>query len=239
MKVLAVIPAHLKSTRIPRKLLLPGRRSASIIVDTIKAAKACNFDKVVVATPDIEIADAAIAHGAECYRTSGDHRNGTERTCEAVAGLQNRGWQYDVVVNWQAEWPTITDHIIAACLLETGFGIWTPVSRGGPDWPEVKVVKSFDNRALYFTRNALVGTDPVYRHLGIYLFKPDVLLKYRTMAPGLLERSERLEQLRWLEHGFLVGAVPVEAGPDIFGIDEHLAYETYRDSRTNQTRWSG
>ncbi len=239
MSVLIVIPARYASTRYPGKPLaeLTGAtgQSRSLIERSWRAACAVGgVDRVVVATDDDRIKDAAEAFGAEVVMTSPHCANGTERCAEAHHVL---GGGYEIVVNLQGDAP-LTPHWFVENLVEglrgaPDAGIATPVLRcdgaalnglladrkagrvGG-----TTAVFSADNHALYFSKEVIpfiaeTFTDeqatPVFHHVGVYAYRPDALESYPTWPTGPLERLEGLEQLRFMENGGAVLCVEVEA----------------------------
>lgn len=239
MSVLIAIPARFASTRYPGKPLaeLKGAtgKSLSLIERSWRAATAVDgVDRVVVATDDDRIKDAAKAFGAEVVMTSTDCANGTERCAEAHAAL---GGGYDIVVNLQGDAP-LTPHWFVESLVQglksaPNAGIATPVLRcdgatlnallgdrkagrvGG-----TTAVFASNHHAMYFskevvpfTSNTYSETDmtPVFHHVGVYAYRPDALAAYPTWPTGPLERLEGLEQLRFMENGRSVLCVEVQA----------------------------
>ena len=192
------------------------------------------MDRVVVATDDTRISDAAEAFGAEVVMTSENCANGTERCAEAHAAL---GGGYDIVVNLQGDAP-LTPHwfvesLVQGLLDDPQAEIATPVLRcdgatlnslledrragrvGG-----TTAVFGTDNRGLYFSKEVIPYTGkafdeadptPVFHHVGVYAYRPDALSQYADWPTGPLERLEGLEQLRFLENGRAVLCVEVEA----------------------------
>jgi 3-deoxy-manno-octulosonate cytidylyltransferase (CMP-KDO synthetase) len=239
MSVLVVIPARYASTRYPGKPLvaLTGATGAkrSLIERSWRAASAVGgVDRVVVATDDDRIREAAEAFGAEVVMTSTACANGTERCAEAHAAL---GGGYDIVVNLQGDAP-LTPHWFVESLVEglraaPEAEIATPVLRcdgatlnalladrkagrvGG-----TTAVFAADHHALYFskevvpftsTRYAEADPTPVFHHVGVYAYRPAALADYPSWQQGPLEQLEGLEQLRFMENGRAVLCVEVEA----------------------------
>ena len=239
MSVLIVIPARFASTRYPGKPLaeLKGAtgKSLSLIERSWHAACAVNgVDRVVVATDDDRIKDAAIAFGAEVVMTSTECANGTERCAEAHAAL---GGDFDIVVNLQGDAP-LTPHWFVESLVQGLIDapqaeIATPVLRcdgatlnalladrkadrvGG-----TTAVFARDHRAMYFSKEVVPFTSktysetdvtPVFHHVGVYAYRPDALAAYPSWPSGPLEDLEGLEQLRFMENGRPVLCVEVEA----------------------------
>lgn len=239
MSVLIVIPARYASTRYPGKPLVAlkgaGGVSRSLIERSWLAARQVSgVDRVVVATDDDRIRDAAEGFGAEVVMTSSSCENGTERCAEAHAAL---GGGYEIVVNLQGDAP-LTPHWFVEALVQglrdaPEADIATPVLRcdgaalngfladrragrvGG-----TTAVFAADNRALYFSKEVIPYTGktyadedatPVFHHVGVYAYRPAALAAYPDWPVGPLERLEGLEQLRFMENGRGVLCVEVEA----------------------------
>lgn len=180
-----------------------------------RAAGASRVSSVIVATDDARIRDAVIAFGGVVQMTSPAHPSGTDRLAEVARGLV-----CDLVVNVQGDEPLVEpvliDQAIAAFDDEPGLAMSTLCSRlsdaaEAADPNVVKVVVDRHGYALYFSRAAIpyrglrAGPDvPALRHIGLYVYRRDVLLTLASLEPTPLERLERLEQLRALEHGFRI-----------------------------------
>ena len=192
------------------------------------------IDQVVVATDDARIEAAVHAFGAEVVMTSADCANGTERCAEALQKLDPAP---EIVVNLQGDAPLTPPWFIEALLgkmrARPEIGVATPVLRC-----DAQALASFladrragrvgattavfdaEGRALYFSKEVLPFTGralakgeicPVFHHVGVYAYRPDVLRRYVSMKPGPLELWEGLEQLRFMENGEDVHCVEVEA----------------------------
>jgi 3-deoxy-manno-octulosonate cytidylyltransferase (CMP-KDO synthetase) len=239
MSVLIVIPARYASTRYPGKPLvtLTGATgiAKSLIHRSWDAAMAVEgVDRVVVATDDDRIADAARGFGAEVVMTSTTCANGTERCAEAIDTL---GGAYDIVVNLQGDAPLtpawfISD-LVAGLRANPQADVATPVLRTEgqmlnallQDRREGRVggttaVFGADHNALYFSKEVIPYTGrsfpatdptPVFHHVGVYAYRPDALCAYADWSPGPLEQLEGLEQLRFLERGVPMLCVEVDA----------------------------
>lgn len=242
MPVLVVIPARLGSTRLPHKplQLLAGEplivRVARHVVD-MQAA-----DRVVVATDAEGVAKALEGTGIEAVYTRPDHQSGTDRVAE-VAGRQ--GFErFDVVVNVQGDEPFLPRRAVEGSIarVEGGDDVGTaaaPLDPGLVDDPaRVKVVCDVNGRALYFSRARIPhwrdgGPAPSgtwLQHLGVYAFKRQALDRWTRLEPTSLERAERLEQLRALQHGFTIGVALLDQ-PAPSGID------TPEDLRQAERHW--
>ena len=193
------------------------------------------FDAVVVATDSAQVADAARAFGAAVAMTRPEHPSGTDRVAEVAGRGEYAG--FPTIVNVQGDEPFVRrDHLQAAIDLVRGGGwdagtVATPI-RSLEEWREpstVKVVRTDDGGALYFSRapvpfarDAEPGPDDFagglfLRHVGIYSYRREALLRWVALPEGALERTERLEQLRPLAAGIRIGVAvgaPAEGGVD-------------------------
>ena len=225
MKVIAVIPARLASTRLPRKILreIAGRPMLAHVHD---ATRACSeLQDVIVATDSDEIAVLCRQNGWHCRLTSPAHRSGTERVHEIAQAIEA-----DVYINVQGDEPLARrEHLDVLLRLMEREGVEvgtlkTPCSAEDVNNPNaVKVVTALDGRALYFSRATIPfdrdGSGQVlyYKHLGFYAYRKAALDAFCTWPESDLERSERLEQLRFLDHGI---AIHVAETPfDTVGVD--------------------
>ena len=224
MKVVAVIPARLASTRLPRKML---REIAGepLIAWVYRAVEGCrSLDEVIVATDSEEILQCCQQRGFPVRMTSSAHRSGTERAHEISGALKA-----DVYLNIQGDEPLTRPEHVASLLaimgrpgVEVGT-LKTPAAEVDVDNPgAVKVVTDTSGRALYFSRATIPhdrdGTRPrYYKHLGLYAHTKKALDMFVGWPESSLERSERLEQLRFLENG-----VPIHVAEtpfDTVGVD--------------------
>lgn len=239
MSVLIVIPARYASTRYPGKPLVAlkgvnGRKQSLIERSWRAAGEVRNADRVVVATDDSRIRDAAEAFGAEVVMTSADCQNGTERCAEAHVAL---GGGYDMVVNLQGDAP-LTPHwfvedLIDALQADIKAQVATPVlqcdgralngflvDRKAGRVGGTTAVFARNRHALYFSKEVVPFTShtfsdddptPVFHHVGVYAYRPAALALYPEWPVGPLETLEGLEQLRFLENDRPVLCVVVEA----------------------------
>jgi 3-deoxy-manno-octulosonate cytidylyltransferase (CMP-KDO synthetase) len=242
VSVLVVIPARYASTRYPGKPLVPLRgatgQDKSLIQRTWEAAQGITTaTRVVVATDDDRIRDAAEGFGAEVVMTSEGARNGTERCADAVKRLLSAGAQgFDLVVNLQGDAPLtppwFIEHLIAGMRDAPHADLATPVLRcdgamlndlladrragrvGG-----TTAVFGSGNLGLYFSKEVIPFSaqtysddqpTPVFHHVGVYAYRPEVLAHYPYWESGPLEQLEGLEQLRFLERGRRVLCVEVD-----------------------------
>ncbi len=239
MSVLIVIPARYASTRYPAKPLAmlkgAGGVERSLIERSWRAAREVQgVDRVVVATDDDRIKDAAEAFGAEVVMTSVNCANGTERCAQAHTEL---GGGYDIIVNLQGDAPLtpswFVESLVQGLENDPGAGIATPVLRCDgaalnsllADRKAGRVggttsVFAADHKALYFSKEVIpfTATDfaqddatPVFHHVGVYAYRPDALAAYPSWPVGPLEQLEGLEQLRFMENGHTVLCVEVAA----------------------------
>jgi 3-deoxy-manno-octulosonate cytidylyltransferase (CMP-KDO synthetase) len=230
MKVIAVIPARLASTRLPRKMLreIGGRPLVVWVYQAVRSSPL--LADVIVATDSEEILEACRKHSCKARITSPKHRSGTERVHEIA-----RSVDAGVYINVQGDEPMIrTDHITA--LVELMKDPQIPVGTlKTPAAPEdiaspnaVKIVTDFTGRALYFSRSTIPydrdGSQAKYfKHLGIYAYRKAALEQFVNLPESSLERAERLEQLRFLENGIPIYAA--ETPYDSIGVDTQEDFE--------------
>jgi 3-deoxy-manno-octulosonate cytidylyltransferase (CMP-KDO synthetase) len=214
--VLAVVPVRMAAARFPGKPLanLGGR---PLVQWVYEAASRCPaFDQVVVATDDEELASRVRQFGGAVELTRSDHPSGTDR----VAEVAQRHPGAEVVVNVQGDQPFASTEMLTTLVEPYTSGeapamatLARPFSgpREHADPNVVKVVLDARGYALYFSRSPIPysadGSGGGYHHLGLYAFRRDALLEFPQLEPTPLERHERLEQLRALEHG-----VPIKVG---------------------------
>ena len=220
MKVIAVIPARLGSTRLPRKMLreIAGTPLIGVVYEAVRRSSLLN--DVMIATDSDEIMSVCRKHGWQARMTSPTHSSGTERVHEISADVLA-----DVYINVQGDEPMVRPEQIASLiqLMEnpaTQVGtLKTPASAEDISSPNaVKVVTDLNGRALYFSRAAVPydrnRSNPRYfKHLGLYAYRKPALDQFVNLPESSLERSERLEQLRFLENGIpiFVGETPYDS----------------------------
>lgn len=231
MKIVAVIPARLKSTRLPNKVLA-DIGGLSMLQRTYHAVKSTErFDQVIVATDSEEVMMHCIQHGMRAMITSEAHTSGTDRVAEVAQMIDA-----NIIVNVQADEPFIErDTIIALVDLMATESVeiatlCKPITETETllSYDVVKVVKDLFGKVMYFSRQAIpsvrdlpyrkwLGVQEYFQHLGIYAFRKDTLLVLSDLPPHAYETSEKLEQLRWLAHGKSIHIATVAS--DSFGID--------------------
>jgi 3-deoxy-manno-octulosonate cytidylyltransferase (CMP-KDO synthetase) len=224
MKAIAVIPARLASTRLPRKMLrqIAGKTLLAHVYEGVRSSLL--LDDVIVATDSEEILQVCRQHGWNARMTSSKHRSGTERVHEISDSVAA-----EVYLNVQGDEPLTRAEHIAAMLdlmkdpkVQVGT-LKTPASSADINNPNaVKVVSDAAGRALYFSRATIPfdrdAAKPLYfKHLGFYAYRKPALDRFCALPESLLERSERLEQLRFLENGIPIHLA--ETAYDTVGVD--------------------
>lgn len=221
MRIAAIIPARYHSTRLPAKPLqkLGGKSIIEWVYGAVKAV----VEDVVVATDDVRIAEEVERFGGCAIMTSEAHRSGTDRCAEALTKI---GGDYDIVVNVQGDEPFIRREHIEALIVcfnnpETEIATLAKPMTSAEDIADihnpnnVKVVTDLRGRALYFSRAAIPFQRDVeqsewskhhtyLKHIGIYAFRTQTLRDVTSLDTSSLEQTEKLEQLRWLEHGYYI-----------------------------------
>ena len=214
MTAIAVIPARLASTRLPRKMLreIAGQPLLAYVYRAV--ASSSLLDDVVIATVSAEILELCKKNNWHARMTSAEHRNGTERVREIAQSIAA-----DIYINVQGDEPLIRPEHITVLLdvmkdktVQVGT-LKAPASVSDiKNSNAVKVVTDTSGRALYFSRATIPfdrdGTRPrYYVHMGLYAYRKAALDRYSSLPESQLERSERLEQLRFLENG-----IPIHVG---------------------------
>ena len=222
---MGAIPARYGSTRLPGKPLLSIAGRPMIEHVYTRVARARGLARVVVLTDDERIARAVAAFGGEWEMTPEDCASGTDRIAWAA-----RQWDAAAVINIQGDEPLIDPEAITRIAEHLAAHPGDPVvtlatpaeadEMGNPN--AVKVVLARDGSALYFSRSPIPyprqeGAAAPLKHLGIYGYQRDALLRLAGLAPTPLERSESLEQLRALENGIPIRVLVIERGS--FGVD--------------------
>ena len=220
MKVVCIIPARYESTRFEGKPLadLCGRPMIQHVYERV--LKAGSVSHTAVATDDDRIYRAVLKFGGRAIMTSAEHKSGTDRIAEAVAGLNLNA--DDIVVNIQGDQPLFEpvqiDEVVRPLLDDPAIVMATLIYRirraeeiTHPN--AVKVVFDRDRFAVYFSRATIPYVrDPgqaadYYKHHGIYAYRRSFLETFTRLPQGVLERLEALEQLRAIEHGYRIKVV--------------------------------
>lgn len=238
----AIIPARYDSVRLPGKALLEIAGKPMICHVVERALSARNVSRVIVATDDDRIRKAVKSAGYECVMTRVDHASGTDRIAEVASLLP----EANIIVNVQGDEPLISSETIERAVEEMGeegsaiVTTWEPIESAAdvlnPD--VVKVIANDREEALYFSRSpipyprdavrehgsieaalrnvpSLVST--FRKHTGLYVYRRDVLIQFTQWPQTELERQERLEQLRALEHGVRIKVI--KASTSSIGVD--------------------
>ena len=237
MKVAAIIPARYGSTRFEGKPLadILGKPMIQWVYEGVCQSRL--IEKVIVATDDQRIVDAVEQFGGKAVMTSPDHATGSDRVAEAA-----RKVKAEIIVNVQGDEPllggSVIDKAIRPLMKDPTIPLSTLMTRIEEvrDWINPNVVKVVTDRkgfALYFSRSPIPfprdlniekllgapsrGKTPlphrVFKHIGVYVYRRDFLLRYSKMEHTPLEKLERLEQLRALENGFPIKLTPVDYEP--------------------------
>ncbi|MGJ3260101.1 MAG: 3-deoxy-manno-octulosonate cytidylyltransferase [Rhodospirillales bacterium] len=239
MNPIVIVPARLASTRLPGKPLADIHGKA-MICHVLERAREAGLGPVLCAAAETEIVDAVAAAGYEAVLTDPGHPSGSDRIWEALGRTDPDG-AHDVIVNLQGDLPTLDPQLVRAVagpLDDPDVDIATlvaeitdPAERMNPN--VVKCIAALDDttdraRALYFTRaTAPSGDGPLWHHIGIYAYRRDALRRFVELPPGMLERREKLEQLRALEAGMRIDAVRVDTVP--LGVDTPADLERARE----------
>ena len=226
MRTLCVIPARYASTRLPGKPLADICGKPMICRVLERASRAQKPEKVIVATDDERIYDAVRAEGGEALLTRADHPTGTDRLAEGAEGYP----EVDLIVNVQGDEPliepSVIDDLIAPFEMDENLPMATVMTRMEDAAEQlnpnnVKVIVDKLGYALYFSRSLVpyprAAASPVYKHIGIYAYRRDFLLRYARLEPTPLEMAESLEQLRALENGY--GIRVLETDCRFVGVD--------------------
>ncbi|HEY7302771.1 MAG TPA: 3-deoxy-manno-octulosonate cytidylyltransferase [Bryobacteraceae bacterium] len=237
-RILGIIPARFASSRFPGKALAPLNGKPMLQHVWERAQKSRYLDDVLIATDDERIASVARQFGARIRMTRADHPSGTDRLAEVASSEQA-----SLYVNIQGDEPLIDPEAIDASILSVhgddtvAMGTLKKQIIDPTDIVNtnvVKVVTNLLNDAIYFSRCPIPyerdgkNSVPLYfKHIGLYVYRREFLLRYPDLTVGPLERAERLEQLRALENGYRIRVVNTEY--------ESLGVDTPEDlERVNQ-----
>lgn len=245
MTAVGIIPARYASSRFPGKPLAPiaGQSMVQRVWEAARRSK--GLERVIVATDDERIEAACRSFGAEVARTRADHPTGTDRLAEVAGTLEA-----EVIVNIQGDEPLMEGFVIDAALdalredpevpMSTVVHAADPEALNDPN--RVKVVLDRRGRALYFSRSLIPhprrreAPPRVWQHVGLYAYRRPFLLRFVELEQTPAERSEGLEQLRALEHGFPIRcavvegwrSAPVDVPGDVAAVEARLAGPTPR-----------
>ncbi|MEW6088988.1 MAG: 3-deoxy-manno-octulosonate cytidylyltransferase [bacterium] len=230
VKILGVIPARYGSTRLKAKPLIDFL-GKPVVQHVFERAKLSNLlDKIVVATDSNLIFDKVMDFGGEAVMTDPAHQSGTDRVAEVAKKMS-----YDIIVNIQGDEPTITPGLVNEAvkpLLENKEVYFATLKTRINSFEDlvnpnvVKVITDKNGFAIYFSRSVIpynfnkeinFRDENYFKHIGIYVYRKDFLLKYVALNCTELEKRERLEQLRALEHGFKIKVA--ETSGDTVSID--------------------
>jgi 3-deoxy-manno-octulosonate cytidylyltransferase (CMP-KDO synthetase) len=235
---IVLIPARLASKRLPNKPLA-DIEGEPMIVHVWRRAIEAEVGPVVVACGDAPIVEAITKVGGTAVLTDPNHPSGSDRIYEALQVVDPES-RHDVIVNLQGDLPTLDPWAIRTVLAplaqpEVDIATLVAIIDNERDRGDPSVVKAVVGlapgattaRALYFSRATVpTGEGDHYHHIGIYAYRRETLARFVSMPPGVLERRERLEQLRALEAGMRIDAVLVDAVP--LGVDTQDELETAR-----------
>jgi len=226
LKKIAVIPARFAATRFPGKLMqrIGEKTIIRMVYENVQAMGL--FDDVLVVTDNDQIVEEIKAIGGSVKKSSQEHPSGSDRIAEAIMDMD-----VDVIVNVQGDEPFVDisplekmltaisepDVVVASVMQKLGMD----EDINNPNF--VKVVCDKNKNALYFSRSPipykrnLQSSLPIYKHVGVYAFKKKALLEFTKWPMGVLEQTEMLEQLRYLENGISIKMV--ETTTSSIGID--------------------
>ena len=235
MRAVGIIPARYHSTRLPGKPLL--KETGKYLIQHVweRASRASSLSAVIIATDDGGILRAAQEFGADARMTASSHQTGTDRVADVAAQLD-----CEIVVNIQGDEAEIEPSAIDAAvnaLVNTPEAVMSTLAhlttdpKRAADPNVVKVVCGADGRALYFSRATVPyprdekGEPSYWLHVGLYAYRREFLLGYSRMPQTPLERTEKLEQLRAIENGYIIQVV--ETDYQALGIDTPADYQAF------------
>lgn len=239
MKVVALIPARYAASRFPGKLMQPlGNKT--VIRHTVESALSTQlFNEVIVVTDSDEIEAEIQRFGGDCKRSTRSYESGTDRIAEIAATME-----VDLIVNIQGDTPFIKKEPLAALIKAFEDSTVSVASLMQPiqdskliEQPSVvKVITDLNNDALYFSRSPIPynrdksATTIYYEHIGVYAFRKKALIDFTKWPISVLEATEKLEQLRFLEHGIRIrmvktdySSIAIDTPEDLVRANIHLA----------------
>ena len=245
MTATVIIPARFGSTRFAAKILASDT-GKPLVQHVVEQARKCKcVRQVIVATDDQRIVEALRPYETQTVITAASHQSGTDRIAEVARLLKD-----EIVVNVQGDEPEIEPETIDALIerLQTSSDDMATAATPFPSGENiqnpnmVKVVISPDGHAVYFSRLPIpyyrepiaAGSQTYYLHLGIYAYRRDFLLQFASWQPTPLEKAEKLEQLRALEHGRTIYVLKVSRA--VNGIDTPEQYEAFVQRYLRQSK---
>ncbi len=218
MQRICIIPARYHSSRFPGKPLakIGNKPMIQLVYERVSAQAV--FDRIIVATEDERICEVLDTLNIPHCLTADHHPSGTDRCAEVVDKMELHN---DLIINVQGDEPFLPDGLLSELLTfvrKTSFpvsSICTPMDANDVSNPNIcKVVLTRGKRAMYFSRAPIPwirdhrkqpDKSIFFRHIGVYAFRPGVILELYKLKPTRLEQAEKLEQLRWLEHDIEIG----------------------------------
>lgn len=236
MKVIGIIPARYSSSRFPGKPLVDigGKSMIQRVYEQVKNTSCLH--EVIVATDDDRIAEHVKSFAGNVIMTASSHQSGTDRCAEVIAKVSG----FDIVINIQGDEPFINPlqiELLASCFDKEETQIATLVKKIHTE-DELfnvnipKVVRNIAGQAIYFSRQTIpylrgieqknwLSKHSYFKHIGIYGYRTDVLKQLTQLPISILEETEALEQLRWIEHGYTIQTAETE--------HETIAVDTQED----------
>ncbi|MCS3556338.1 MULTISPECIES: 3-deoxy-manno-octulosonate cytidylyltransferase [Sphingobacterium] len=236
MKVIGIIPARYASSRFPGKPLVDigGKSMIQRVYEQVKNTSCLH--EVIVATDDDRIAEHVKSFAGNVIMTASSHQSGTDRCAEVIAKVSG----FDIVINIQGDEPFINPlqiELLASCFDKEETQIATLVKKIHTE-DELfnvnipKVVRNIAGQAIYFSRQTIpylrgieqknwLSKHSYFKHIGIYGYRTDVLKELTQLPISILEETEALEQLRWIEHGYTIQTAETE--------HETIAVDTQED----------
>lgn len=236
MKVIGIIPARYASSRFPGKPLVDigGKSMIQRVYEQVKNTSCLH--EVIVATDDDRIAEHVKSFAGNVIMTASSHQSGTDRCAEVIAKVSG----FDIVINIQGDEPFINPlqiELLASCFDKEETQIATLVKKIHTE-DELfnvnipKVVRNIAGQAIYFSRQTIpylrgieqknwLSKHSYFKHIGIYGYRTDVLKELTHLPISILEETEALEQLRWIEHGYTIQTAETE--------HETIAVDTQED----------
>jgi 3-deoxy-manno-octulosonate cytidylyltransferase (CMP-KDO synthetase) len=249
MSILGIVPARYDSTRFPGKPLIKIGSKTMVELVYEQAKKCKHLKDVIVATDDVRIYDHVLSFGGNVILTSKSHQSGTDRCAEVVEELKTN---YTSVINIQGDEPFIDPEqisLVAASLIITNSDIVTLAKKIETvadlfNENKVKVVMDKNDFAIYFSRAPIpfqkenkkdnwLQNHNYYKHIGMYGFKIKTLLEITKLSVSELEKTESLEQLRWIDNGYKIRVEHTEIETD--AIDTESDYQSILNKLKNKS----